>query len=274
MLVLLLLQVLASCLCLGHSEVVPSFQICSQFFFRATPPNNALQPNNPARICQRYNNQYHYATLYNRDLRIPVYSAYRYQPGAGNRPKFWMVEPQLIGSHYPNYMETEPTLMKTSNVTLQQISNSQAIDNDYKNLTGLNRGHLNPRCHQPNSNSITATFTLTNIIPQNQILNGGAWNTYEVETMANMSQGCTTTYVVVGAVPGNNFIANGRVNIPSHLWSSACCEMGNNQRKTWAVIANNANNPVQNLSLKDLENRLTRLYNRGRVSLFHPDCPR
>ncbi|NXJ71476.1 ENDD1 protein, partial [Rostratula benghalensis] len=274
MLLLLLLQVLASCLWLGQSDVVPSFQSCPQFFFRATPPNNALQPNNPAWICQRYNNQYHYATLYNRGLRIPVYSAYLYQPGAGSRPKFWMVEPQLIGPQYPNNMETEATLMTRSNVTLQQISNSQAIDNDYKHLRGLNRGHLNPRCHQPTPTSITATFTLTNIVPQNQILNGGDWNTYEVQTMANMSQGCTTTYVVVGTVPGNNFIANGRVNIPGYIWSGACCEMGNNQTKSWAVIARNANNPVQNLSLRNLENRLTRLYNRGRVYLFHRACRR
>ncbi|XP_074000748.1 endonuclease domain-containing 1 protein-like [Numenius arquata] len=274
MLLLLLLQVWASCLWLGHSEVVTSFQTCPQFFFRGTPPINGLQPNCPAWICQRYNNQYHYATLYDRCLRIPVYSAYLYQPGQGPRPKHWMVEPQLMGPNYSNNMQTETTLRNQSKVTLQQIMNSQAVSQDYTNLTGLNRGHLNPRCHQPNNNSITATFTLTNIVPQNQNLNGGAWSQYEVQTMANMSQGCTTTYVVVGAVPGNNYIANGRVNIPGYIWSSACCILRNNQRKTWAVIAVNGNNPVQVLTLGQLENRLTNLYRRGQVSLFHTDCPR
>ncbi|NXS94432.1 ENDD1 protein, partial [Jacana jacana] len=271
---LLLLQVLVSCLWLGHSEVVTSFQSCPQFFIDEAPPNEALVPDNPAWICQRFNNQYHYATLYNRDLRIPVYSAYRYDPGNGQRPKIWMVEPQLIGRQYPRDMKTQDNLMNTTNVTLQQIANSQAISDDYKNLTGLNRGHLNPRCHQPNSNSIMATFTLTNIIPQNEKLNGGAWNNYEVTTMGSMSQGCRTTYVVVGAVPGNNFIASGRVNIPSYIWSAACCQISNTQRKSWAVIAVNANNPVQNITLRDLENRLTQYYGKGQVSLFHPDCPR
>uniref|UniRef100_A0A8C3KCW8 ENDD1 protein n=1 Tax=Calidris pygmaea TaxID=425635 RepID=A0A8C3KCW8_9CHAR len=95
MLLLLLLQVLASCLWLGHSEVVTPFQSCPQFFFQKTPPNNALMPNNPAWICQRYKNKYHFATLYNRDLRIPVYSAYIYQPKTGKRPNIWMVEPQV-----------------------------------------------------------------------------------------------------------------------------------------------------------------------------------
>uniref|UniRef100_A0A8C3JIF8 Uncharacterized protein n=1 Tax=Calidris pygmaea TaxID=425635 RepID=A0A8C3JIF8_9CHAR len=95
MLLLLLLQVLASCLWLGHSEVVPSFESCPQFFFQGTPPNDVLNPNNPAWICQHYNSEYHFATLYNRDLRIPVYSAYIYEPGPGPRPHISMIEPQV-----------------------------------------------------------------------------------------------------------------------------------------------------------------------------------
>ncbi|KAJ7428977.1 endonuclease domain-containing 1 [Willisornis vidua] len=97
MLWLLLLEVWASCLWLGHCELVPSFP-CSYcpFFFWNTTPNNALEPENPAWICQRYKNRYHYATLYDRDLRIPVYSAYMYQPGPGRRPTPpWMIEPQV-----------------------------------------------------------------------------------------------------------------------------------------------------------------------------------
>ncbi|NWW51235.1 ENDD1 protein, partial [Pedionomus torquatus] len=274
MLFLLLLQVLVSCLWLGHSEVMTSFQNCSQFFFRATPPNKALQPNNPAWICQRYNNQYYYATLYNRDLHIPVYSAYLYQPGPGKRPNIWMVEPQLMGENYPKTMKKEWTLLNYFNISLEQLSESQAILKDYKNLTGLNRGHLNPSGHHSDSSSRTATFTLTNIIPQNEKLNGGAWNNYEQQTMITMTKGCNTTYVVVGAVPGNNYIAKGRVNKPSYIWSSACCEMGTNQSKAWAVIAENDKNAVELLTLGELENRLTQLYNRGQVSLFHSDCPR
>ncbi|NWW54403.1 ENDD1 protein, partial [Pedionomus torquatus] len=272
MLLLLLLQVLASCLWLGHSEVMTSFQNCSQFFFRATPPNNGLLPNSAAYICQRYNNQYHYATLYNRVMRIPVYSAYLYQPGSGNRSNNWMVEPQLISGNYSPSMATEHTLRK--NVSLQQIMNSQAVNNDYKNLTGLNRGHLNPHCHQPNPNSRIATFTLTNIVPQNEILNGQYWNNYETVTMASESQNCTNTYVVVGAVPGNNYIANRRVNIPSYIWSGACCETQHKTLKSWAVIALNANNTVTNLTLGQLEGNLTQFYRNGPVSLFHTDCPR
>ncbi|NXT00449.1 ENDD1 protein, partial [Jacana jacana] len=274
MLLLLLLQVLVSCLWLGHSEVVTSFQSCPQFFIDEAPPNEALVPDNPAWICQRFNNQYHYATLYNRDLRIPVYSAYLYEPGPGKRPNTWMVEPQLMGENYPKTMEREWTLLNHFNISLEQLFESQAILKDYKNLTGLNRGHLNPSGHHSNSSSRTATFTLTNIIPQNEKLNGGAWNNYEQQTMISKTKGCTTTYVVVGAVPGNNYIAKGRINKPSYIWSSACCVMGTNQRKSWGVIAENDKNEVTVITLGDLENRLTQYYGKGRVSLFHPDCPR
>ncbi|NWW47283.1 ENDD1 protein, partial [Pedionomus torquatus] len=246
------------------------------FFLDETPPNDALVPKKPAWICQRFNNQFYFATLYDRDLRIPVYSAYRYQPGNDTRPgKVWMVEPQLIGPDYPNAMEKETTLIKTFNVSLEQVKESQAVTEDYENLKGLKSGHLNPTSHQPSFKSKKATFTLTNIIPQNEKLDNGAWNEYEVQVMMNKTKHCTTTYVVVGTVPGDTSIANGRVNIPSYLWSGACCEMGmDDGRKAWGVIAENNKNAIQVVTLGQLEDKLTKLYNRGDVSLFHPDCPR
>ncbi|NXQ96158.1 ENDD1 protein, partial [Sagittarius serpentarius] len=275
MLLLLLLQISASCLWLGRSEVVTSFESsCPQFFFRETPPNEALEPESPAWICQRYKNQYYFATLYDKSRRIPVYSAYLYQPGPGKRPKTWLVEPQLVSPTYSKSMERERTLLGYFNISLEQLSKSQAILKDYKNLTGLNRGHLNPSGHHLDSSSRTATFTLTNIVPQDEKLNGGAWNNYEQQTMMRRTQGCNTTYAVVGAVPGNNYIAKGRVNKPSHIWASACCEVDTNHRKAWAVIAENDKNKVQLLTLGELEDALTQLYGGDQVSLFDRDCPR
>ncbi|NXQ33561.1 ENDD1 protein, partial [Alaudala cheleensis] len=268
-----LLQVLASCLWLGHSEVVKSFASCSWFFYGNTPPNNALEPQNPARICQCYKKQYHFATLYDRDLHIPVYSAYIYKPGPGDRSKSWFVEPQLINPTYLKDMYTEMSIVNRYNITLQQIGQSQAINQDYKGLQGLDRGHLSPSGHRSGNNSKTSTFTLTNIVPQDSTLNKGAWKDYENQTMAQKTQGCSTTYVIVGAVPGNTNISNNRVNVPSHIWSAACCQT-NIIMKTWAVIAENNKNQVQNLTLSQLEARLSQLYGRGQVSLFHSDCPR
>ncbi|NXA99560.1 ENDD1 protein, partial [Cnemophilus loriae] len=273
MLRLLLLQVLASCLWLGHGEVVKSFASCPQFFYRNTTPDNALVPQDPAWICQRYNNQYHFATLYDRNRRIPVYSAYIYRPGPGTRSKSWFVEPQLINPTYSKDMDTEKSIETQYKISPQQIGQSQAITQDYNNLQDLDRGHLSPSGHQSGNNSKWATFTLTNIVPQNSTLNQGEWKNYEDKTMAQKTQGCRTTYVIVGAVPGNTYIANKRVNVPSHIWSAACCQTNMNL-KTWAVIADNNKNQVQNLTLLQLEANLSQLYGKKKISLFHSACPR
>ncbi|NWY91817.1 ENDD1 protein, partial [Loxia curvirostra] len=274
MLGLLLLQVLASCLWLGDSEVVNSFASCPQFFYAGTIPNDALNPNNPAWICQRFSNSYHYATLYDRDRRIPVYSAYKYQPGDAKRPHtWWFVEPQLIGKNNPKEMKTELFLKQEAKIPLEQIKASQAVLDDYKGLKGLDRGHLSPNGHHNSRESKTATFTLTNIVPQDSSLNQGQWNIYESITMPQLAEDCTTTYVITGAVPGKNSVAEGRVNRPSHIWSAACCLEGTKPSKTWGIIAENDKNEVENLSLGELEEKLTNLY-KGKVTLFNNACPR
>ncbi|XP_077035388.1 endonuclease domain-containing 1 protein-like [Agelaius phoeniceus] len=271
---LLLLQVLASCLWLGHSEVVKSFVSCPQFFYSGLPPNDALNPRNPAWICQRLSNSYHYATLYDRDRRIPVYSAYKYRPGAGKRPDVaWLLEPQLIGENDLKEMTSEMTLMYNHKFTLDQIKDSQAIPGDYTQLKGLDRGHLCPSGHLETILSMAATFTQTNIVPQDRILNNGKWNTYESDTMPEMTKGCKNTFVVTGAVPGNTYVSNGRVNKPSHIWSAACCVVDKNPTKAWGIIAENDKNEVQNMTLGELEERLTELYN-ATVTLFGTACPR
>ncbi|NWW62017.1 ENDD1 protein, partial [Ifrita kowaldi] len=274
MLRLLLLQVLVSCLWLGHSEVVNDFTTCHHFFYGNTPPNNVLNPANPAWICQRYMNQYHFATLYDRNRRIPVYSAYIYQPGSGRPKSMWFVEPQLTGKSNVRDMETESTLVGQGKVTLADIQLSQAVLQDYNNLIGLDRGHLAPSGHQNSANNKLATFTLTNVVPQDSSLNNGGWNVYEFKTMAAQNKGCTTTYVIVGAVPGNTLASN-RVNVPSHIWSAACCVMGTKPVRAWGVIAkNNQNSKLPLYKLGDLETELTNLYGGRQVTLFDSACPR
>ncbi|XP_016158473.1 PREDICTED: endonuclease domain-containing 1 protein-like [Ficedula albicollis] len=135
MLGLLLLQVLASCLCLGHSEVVTSFKTaCTQFFYAQTPPNDILRPKNAARICQFYENNHRFATMYDKTQRIPVYSAYIYKPGRGSRSDSWFVEPQLINKDYRKAMDTEDSIKREYKISSDDIGQNQAIDHDYRNL--------------------------------------------------------------------------------------------------------------------------------------------
>ncbi|NXR55560.1 ENDD1 protein, partial [Hippolais icterina] len=193
---------------------------CPQFFYNRIPPNNALRPPNRAWICQRFRNSYHYATLYDTGRRIPVYSAYIYKPGRGDRYKSWFVEPQLIKPNYHKNMDEASSIENRYNISPEKIGKSQAINQDYRKLQGLNRGHLNPSGHQSGDRSKWATFTLTNIVPQDSTLNQGAWNEYETQTMDELTHGCKTTYVITGAVPGKTYIAKKRVNVPSHIWSA------------------------------------------------------
>ncbi|XP_056369728.1 endonuclease domain-containing 1 protein-like [Oenanthe melanoleuca] len=275
MLGLLLLQVLASCLCLGHSEVVKTFKTaCTKFFYEKTLPSDILRPRNAARICQVYDNQYRFATLYDKTRRIPVYSAYIYRPGNGERYESWFVEPQLIKKKYRKAMDTEDSIIETYGITSEDIGENQAIDKDYSGATGFDRGHLCPSHHQSDYNGRWATFTLTNIVPQNSTLNQNAWRIYEEETMAEKTRGCDTTYVITGAVPGNTNISNGRVNVPSHIWSAACCLEGTNPTRAWGAIADNDKNEVKELNLERLENKLSELYGGRDVTLFNKACPR
>lgn len=274
MLGLLLLQVLASCVWLGHSEVVTSFTRCPKFFYDQTPPNDGLRPTNATRICQVYANKYRFATLYDRNRRIPVFSAYIYKPGNGSRSDSWFVEPQLINETYHKYMEEEASIIKDYNITSAEIGLSQAIDADYRDAVGLDRGHVCPSGHQSGNDNKWATFTLTNIVPQDTEFNQGSWHDYEEETMPEKTQGCDTTYVITGAVPGNRYISNGRVNVPSHIWSAACCLVGKKPIKAWGAIAKNErnNDRVKVIDLVELENRLAQLYNKGGVTLFKNAC--
>ncbi|XP_071280266.1 endonuclease domain-containing 1 protein-like [Agelaius tricolor] len=272
---LLLLQVLASCLWLGHSEVETPFVTCPQFFYAGTPPNNALNPRNPAWICQRFRNAYRYATLYDRDGRIPVYSAYKYQPRATEKPpEWWMVEPQLIDKNVSlKEMETQSDLIDQHSFTLEQIEESQAVFDDYKGLQDLNHGLLSPSVHMESLESKMATFTLTNVVPQDSALNKGQWSIYESKTMPQHNEGCTSTYVITGAVPGNTDIAEGRVNRPSHIWSAACCLVSTKPMKAWGAIAENNKDEVKTMTLGELEEKLTDHYGRT-VTLFDKACPR
>lgn len=80
-------------------EISNNFSMCLQFFYNETPPMGFSAPEYQP-ICQRYGNQYRFATLYHREHRAPLYSAYILKAKKGlrgrrkNQPR-WMYEPQV-----------------------------------------------------------------------------------------------------------------------------------------------------------------------------------
>ncbi|KAL7868958.1 hypothetical protein SRHO_G00103420 [Serrasalmus rhombeus] len=146
-------------------EVVKNFKDhdCKKFFLDEEPPEFKMGTGSEGRyvqICQRYSNEYHYATLYDTTEKIPGFSAYRYEKGLDcdvDRPvKTWMIEPQLEEEGGSPAMA-----LQGSRIT----KGLQAYNRDYK-LSKHDRGHLYPVCHTPTQVAAESTFTLTNAAPQ------------------------------------------------------------------------------------------------------------
>lgn len=88
--------------CLGGLVLgeVGDFSHCLRFFYKRAPPEG-IDTEGYRPICQRYKNQYRFASLYHSQRRTPLYSAYTLTPAAGKRPKnIWKYEPQVRETKY------------------------------------------------------------------------------------------------------------------------------------------------------------------------------
>ncbi|XP_031647567.1 endonuclease domain-containing 1 protein isoform X3 [Oncorhynchus kisutch] len=134
-------------------------------------------------ICQKYNNIYRFATLYDTTNMIPVFSAYTFSgPPTDPRPKGqpWMIEPQLEGIDVEE-MKTQHEVKVLNNNTDIGVDH-QAVDTDYSatiSSMDLDRGHLFPCNAAPDDATMRSTFTLTNAVPQERGFNRGRWKTME-----------------------------------------------------------------------------------------------
>ncbi|KAM9442930.1 endonuclease domain-containing 1 protein-like [Salvelinus alpinus] len=174
----------------------------------------------------RFHNRYHFAMLYNTNHRIAVYSAYRFQPSnGGGREKRWFVEPQFIfpPSSWGAEMQDGYWLGKYHPGVY--LGERQTLNEDYTH-SGFDRGHLNPNGHHA-APSRNATFTLTNVVPQNPKLNQNAWACHESKLTDLFKAQCAKACVLVGAIPStDNWIVKNNVrcvNIPEYIWNAYCC---------------------------------------------------
>jgi len=81
----------------AQAKVVTSFEDCKEFFYKEAEPGGMDQ--NAKRICQYTGSSGpFYATLYTVPDRIPLYSAYRFDPQCATdsgSPNTWHLEPQV-----------------------------------------------------------------------------------------------------------------------------------------------------------------------------------
>ncbi|XP_007565882.1 endonuclease domain-containing 1 protein-like [Poecilia formosa] len=272
---------------LVYGEVAANFNNCLQFFYRNEPPKG-ITGSDYRHICQLYHNAYRFATLYDIKYRTPLYSAYKLHSPDGKRPRpDWMIEPQLANSKGDKSMK----YIKNPD---QNVKESQAVNDDYTN-SGFTRGHLAPSSHQATKDDRTATFTLTNIVPQAAISNNQEWNKFEQNLSARFKNVCKDKlYVVTGIIPyqsGEHKIKD-RVFIPEYIWSAYCCNdnnVGKDQGKyfpTYAAVGRNDPNSgddvvkkspknsgydVREMPLEELEAILKKRLNMN-ITLFDGHC--
>lgn len=121
-----------------------------------------------------------------------------------------------------------------------------------------------------------ATYTLTNVVPQNHKLNTEAWRKYEARLLTKIKS-CTKAFVLVGAVPSeDNWIVKNnvkRVNIPDFLWNAYCCVDNNDKPKLRgaASVKNSEDNKVNELTLDQLKEFL-KIPKEAEGVLFDKDC--
>ncbi|XP_076137805.1 endonuclease domain-containing 1 protein [Alosa pseudoharengus] len=264
-------------LCLVAGDVVSNFYDipeCYESFHKGRIPDLGKDRAEVVHLCHRFNNQYHFATLYDTYHRIAVYSAYIFEPSnGGGREKRWFIEPQLVDPSWSGEMK-DGYWLGQDNPGIY-LGEKQALNEDYTH-SGFDRGHLNPNGHHavPGRN---ATFTLTNVIPQNPTLNQNAWRIHESK-LTEEFQRCWQAHVLVGAIPSeNNWIVKNnvkRVNIPEYIWNAYCC-MDHNGRPLFsggATALNTEQNIVVERTLDEMVDFLQQYSNTPVGELFRGQC--
>ena len=277
---------------------------CNDFFYMGKSPQNI--PGNLddyVVIVQMFNEHVHYCTLYNTQDKIAVFSAYQMHIGKGDeggRQNTWYVEPQLS-------VATEGDNMNTFKATDLP---EQAINYDYK-LAYMDKGHLNPNFFQTGEGR-KATFTLTNAVPQHPAFNRLYWFELEKQTKKIMykycfdiqgtpvdeieddedadeeSTGVTDTgkaYLITGAIPsGDKHLQTlkyeGKVNIPSFMFTAACCFKPKKPMESFSFAylgLNEADTRIQVLNVANLEEFLKQFWPknvpvRKNLDLFKNSC--
>ncbi|XP_039458971.1 endonuclease domain-containing 1 protein-like [Oreochromis aureus] len=232
-----------------------------EYFYNGHVPT--WTSNNHVHICQKFNNCYHFATLYDTTNRIPVYSAYIVEDGKSSDHS-WMVEPQLVKQEFEKKMMTQDSV-KHKHPTLdpKEIGKRQATDEDYEELEQnkdqykdqYNHGHLNPSSHHAGEAS-KATMTLTNIVPQRKKLNEKKWSLHEAKLKALAKD--NSVYVLVGAIRSEgNWIKRdneARVNIPDYMWVAYCYyDQTSQSYKSGGATAKNVENKIYECTVSQLQ---------------------
>ncbi|WP_442951965.1 DNA/RNA non-specific endonuclease [Orrella sp. JC864] len=89
---------------------------------------------------------------------------------------------------------------------------------DYRG-SGYSRGHMAPAGDMHTDEAMAQSFSLANMVPQDQAHNAGAWNRIEQDTRKYVMRAAGDVYVFTGPVYAGTPLAIGAgVAVPSHLF--------------------------------------------------------
>ncbi|KAL4631117.1 endonuclease domain-containing 1 protein-like [Arapaima gigas] len=268
----------------GRATVSNSFKDCNQFLFMKTPPVG-LRGKELQWICQHYNSQPYYVTLYDSSRRTPIYSAYTFKKSDGQERMDtpWMYEPQLASRDDSGNMRVLPPVEEMDPL----IEASQAVLQDFADAILYERGALNPDQHQSTSEQKAATYTLTNNVPLVTAFLEESWTAYVDTVRQRLNNFCRgKAYVVTGVVVTGTMIRRrntDRLAVPKYLWSAYCCPRFDRNSPyevrymfpTYAAYGINqeVGYSVQEVPLKTLESILKNQTDVDQnLSLFYKDC--
>ncbi|NXW91881.1 ENDD1 protein, partial [Alopecoenas beccarii] len=244
----------------GEDEV--GFAECNVFFPGQVPPEGFTEPFH-VKICQQYNKEPRFATLYSTKDKIPLYSAFKYTKPAQNGEENWLVEPQIDDpENYLHEMVHEADVVGT----VANLGANQALTSDYVG-SGYERGLLNPSSLNEEDFQI-ATYTLTNAVPLSPSLSKSWHRDIGRVVEQALVPHCSKKdhlYLLAGAIPSSTRV-KGKVSVPETLWLAACCDAP----QGWSlglVRKVNDENSLVDLTVGELERQLL-----TGVQLFKGNC--
>ena len=154
-------------------------------------------------------------------------------PSNANRDEnnYLLLKPQYISSynntkHIPNWVSWKLTVKDIGTVPRRNdFAQDETLpkgwlrvkSTDYSG-SGYDRGHMCPAADRSaNVEDNTATFILTNIIPQARDNNQGPWARLEDYTRDQVKLG-QEAYIVSGGYGQKGVLPKGKVAIPAHTW--------------------------------------------------------
>ncbi|NWH89441.1 ENDD1 protein, partial [Aegithalos caudatus] len=238
------------------------FAECNVFFPGQVPPEGFTKPFH-VKICQQYNKEPRFATLYSTKDKIPLYSAFKFTKPAQSEEESWLVEPQIDD---PENDFHEMVHEADIGGTVANLGANQALTSDYAG-SGYDRGLLNPSFLNEEDFQV-ATYTLTNAVPLSPALSK-SWhrdigNVVEQALIPHCSKK-DHLYLLAGAIPSSVQV-KGKVSVPESLWLAACCDAP----EGWSlglVKKVNDENSLADLTVRELEEQLL-----PGVHLFKGNC--